>query len=302
MRLIIIGSEGFIGSHLCDHFLKNGHDVYGADIVETPANRGYRYTKVSRLSIELEELFSTNEFDLCINAAGSGNVSYSVSHPLIDFEANSFDVIKILDAIRKANPGCKYLHISSAAVYGNPAMLPVNESAPLDPISPYGYHKLLSEIICREYFKLFSIAIAIIRPFSIFGTGLRKQLLWDICSKLKKDDPVILFGTGEETRDFIHISDFVLLVEKILHNSSFDAEVFNAASGNEVSIKAIAEIFERNSAGSRKISFNGNIKKGDPLHWKADITAVKKLGFDVTADFESKIIEYINWFDKVYES
>ncbi|HMJ45974.1 MAG TPA: NAD-dependent epimerase/dehydratase family protein, partial [Ferruginibacter sp.] len=166
MKLIIIGSQGFIGSHLCEYFFKNGYDVYGTDVLDPPANIKYRYSKVSRLSTEWEELLSTDKFDFCINAAGSGNVSYSVSHPLIDFEANTLDVVKILDAIRKSNLLCKYLHISSAAVYGNPAHLPITESAPLNPISPYGYHKLMSEIVCKEYAALFGIQVAIVRPFS----------------------------------------------------------------------------------------------------------------------------------------
>ncbi|MEJ7610063.1 MAG: SDR family oxidoreductase [Ferruginibacter sp.] len=301
MRIIVIGSEGFIGSHLCAHFLKTGNEVYGADITEAPANTKYRYIKVSRLSNETEELFRAKAFDCCINAAGSGNVSYSVSHPLIDFEANTLDVIRILDAIRKVNPGCKYLHISSAAVYGNPTSLPIHESAPLSPISPYGFHKMMSEMICKEYSSLFGVPVAIIRPFSVFGTGLRKQLFWDICCKLKKEQGIELFGTGEETRDFIHITDFVLLAEHIIKESDFNGEVFNAAGGKEISIKAIAEIFEQYHSDKIKISFSGATKKGDPINWKADISALKKTGFSATADFKEEVIAYINWFNREYE-
>src|SRR6185369_3999693 len=146
----------------------------------------------------------------------------------------------------------------------------------------YGYHKMISETICREYCVLFGIPISIVRPFSIFGKGLRKQLLWDICNKFKKDDPVMLFGTGDETRDFIHIDDFMLLIEKVLLSSGFKGEVYNAASGNEISIKTIAEIFERYHGHSRKIAFNGNTKKGDPLQWKADVSKAKELGFSAS--------------------
>ena len=301
MRIIVIGSEGFIGSHLCAHFLKNGYDVYGADITEPPANTKYRYIKVSRLSNETEELFRAHVFDYCINAAGSGNVTYSVSHPLMDFEANTLDVIRILDAIRKVNPGCKYVHISSAAVYGNPTSLPISETAPLNPISPYGFHKMMSEMICKEYCSLFAVPVSIIRPFSIFGTGLRKQLFWDICCKLKKEQSIELFGTGDETRDFIHIDDFVLLAEHIMKQSSFNGEVFNAAGGKEISIKAIAEIFERHHSDKIKINFNGASKKGDPINWKADMSAVSKTGFSPIAHFEQEVIAYIRWFNTEYE-
>ena len=296
MNIVIIGSQGFIGSHLCKYFIAKAHNVYGADILETPVNINYTYTKLSRLSTEWETILSNNKMDVCINAAGSGNVAYSVAHPLIDFEANTLDVIKILDAIRKHQPTCKYVHISSAAVYGNPTSLPIQETAALSPISPYGYHKMMSEIICKEYQYLFGLNISIVRPFSVFGNGLRKQLLWDICTKLLKDDNITLFGTGNETRDFIHISDLVLLIDLIIEKSNFGASIFNVASGNETYIKSIASIFENYFANTKKINFSGETKKGDPLNWKADVSKLAALGFTPTANFENELINYANWF------
>ena len=301
MNIIVIGSQGFIGSHLCDYFVETGNTVYGADIAEMPANAAYTYIMVSRFSDQWEELLRSVDLDICINAAGSGNVSYSITHPLIDFEANTLDVIKILDALRKYRPGCKYLHISSAAVYGNPSSLPVSEKAKPDPISPYGFHKMMSEALCHEYHKLFRLSVAIVRPFSIFGEGLRKQLLWDLCNKLKENKPVTLFGTGNETRDFIHISDFMQLTEVIINSGTFSGEVYNAASGSEISIRKISEIFEKHFGNNGPIHFNGESKPGDPVNWLADITAVKKLGFVPKANFEVSVVQYINWFKQLHE-
>lgn len=301
MKIIILGSRGFIGSHLCDFFKERGNEITGCDIV-TYGGSEYSYYQLSVLSSDLENIFSTHRFDICINASGAANVSSSVLYPLSDFEANVFAVMKVLDIIRRNQPSCKYVHISSAAVYGNPDHLPVSESAKLDPISPYGYHKLMSETICREYFTLFQIPLTIIRPFSIFGNGLKKQLMWDICSKLKQSDQVVLFGTGNETRDFIHISDFTLLTETIINGSSFNAEIFNAASGKQTTISEIAGIFAKHSGRSKKITFNGQSKKGDPVHWEADIEAVRKLGFAPRALLETSLEDYINWFNNEHEA
>ena len=301
MNIIIIGSQGFIGTHLCNYFIAKGDNVYGADIVETPVNINYNYTKLSRLSTEWETLLADNKIDVCINSAGSGNVAYSVAHPLIDFEANTLDVIKILDAIRKHQPSCKYLHISSAAIYGNPTSLPIKETDLLSPISPYGYHKMMSEIICKEYHHLFGLNISIVRPFSVFGNGLRKQLLWDICTKLTKEDSITLFGTGNETRDFIHISDLVLLIDIIIKKSNFKIDIFNAASGSETTIKKIAVFFENNFANKKHIDFNGVVKKGDPLNWDADISAIKNIGFIPNLNIEQNITAYIKWFNLINE-
>ena len=300
MNIIILGSQGFIGTYLCDHFLKAGHTVYGADVLEIPAPVMYHYVKFSRLSAQWEDLLKLTTFDVCINAAGSGNVAYSVDNPVIDFEANTLDVLRILDALRKYLPHCKYIHISSAAVYGNPDVFPIQELAALQPISPYGFHKLMSEILCKEYHQLYQLNIAIIRPFSIYGNGLRKQLLWDICNKLRNDNTITLFGDGNESRDFIHITDFVLLVEKIIVKDKFYGEIYNAASGKQIKIKEVAAIFEKSFGTDKTIYFNGSIKQGDPLNWQADINKIAELGYKSAVDFNDGVNAYITWFNKLY--
>src|ERR1700749_3485711 len=127
MKVFVLGAEGFIGSHLVRFLSKKGYAVYGWDLYETSRSGGYVYFKVSHLSPEWEEIFSSNTFDYCINASGAGSVPFSMTHPFADFESNALDVIRILDTIRRLKPGCRYLHISSAAVYGNPKSLPVRE-------------------------------------------------------------------------------------------------------------------------------------------------------------------------------
>ncbi len=296
MILIILGSEGFLGSYLCRYFVVLGYEVHGVDILETPANIKYKYTKVSRLSSQWEDLLKTINPNICINASGSGNVSYSMVNPVIDFEANTLDVLVFLDALRKYRPACKYLHISSAAVYGNPRTLPIKENDSLFPISPYGFHKRMSEIICKEYYQLFGISLAVIRPFSIFGNGLRKQLIWDICNKMQKEDHLTLFGTGDETRDFIHVQDFVILIQIIIQKAAFSGEIYNAGCGVQTSIKDVAAIFVEHSQNTKTISFNGNVREGDPLNWEAEITTIKNMGFLPSINFRSGLLNYINWF------
>jgi UDP-glucose 4-epimerase len=302
MNILIIGSQGFIGTHLCSFFTHKAHTVVGADVLEVPAHASFEYIKVSRLSAQWSELLQIKKFDICINAAGSGNVAYSVTHPLIDFEANTLDVIQLLDAIKTHQPSCKYIHLSSAAVYGNPVSLPIFEHSNIQPISPYGYHKQISEIICKEYAHLFDLKIAIIRPFSIFGNGLRKQLIWDMCNKFSTNDVITLFGTGNETRDFIHISDFVQLIEIVLEHSDFNCSIYNAASGIETKISDVANVFVDYYGGTKSVCFNGESKPGDPKNWCASIDSVRSIGFKPTANFATEIIAYIKWFNKLHAS
>jgi UDP-glucose 4-epimerase len=296
--ILVIGSQGFIGSHIVQHFLSQGFEVLGCDLVEFSTEK-YYYQKISILSSDFAKLFLENTFDICINASGSGNVGFSVENPMSDFEANSLSVIKALDTIRKYQPTCKYVHISSAAVYGNPKQLPVNESDTMAPLSPYGYHKMISELICKEYHHLYQLQISIIRPFSVYGIGLKKQLLWDICQKLQCSNDITLFGTGNESRDFIHISDLVRLIELIIQKSTFNCCVFNAASGVETTIKSLALIFEKQFNGIKRIGFSGQVKQGDPLNWVSSITKLKDIGFSTTIDFETGVINYLNWYKAI---
>lgn len=296
-KILIIGSQGFIGSHLINYFCNSKNIVFGCDLVEFNTSE-YHYSKLSVLSSDFEQLFISNSFDICINASGSGNVGYSIENPLSDFEANSLAVFKILDCIKKHQPSCKYLHISSAAVYGNPINLPIIETDKLTPLSPYGFHKLISETICKEFYQLFGISIAIIRPFSVYGNGLKKQLLWDICQKLESKNNIELFGTGRESRDFIHIDDLVQIIDLIINKTNFECDVFNVANGEETTINNLTTIFKRYFHG-KEISFSGKSKIGDPLNWKANINKIISLGYSPKVKLEDGVENYITWFKQL---
>ncbi|MEO6490552.1 MAG: SDR family oxidoreductase [Ferruginibacter sp.] len=297
MNILILGSEGFIGSHFVNYFLSNGHTVSGCDLIEN-SDDSYAYQKVSLLSPDFDTLFLSDKYDVCINAAGSGNVPFSLTHPISDFEANTMSVAKVLDTIHKHQPTCRYVHLSSAAVYGNPSRMPITEACDIAPLSPYGFHKWMSEILCNEYFRLYNLPVVILRPFSVYGERLRKQLFWDICQKLKDTERIELFGSGKETRDFIHVKDLCILMDKIINQASFKADVYNVASGNEISIRHVADIFESIMKGNKKINFSTATKQGDPLNWKADISKIQKLGFEAAIPLYDGIHDYIQWCSK----
>ena len=298
MKILILGSEGFIGSHCIDYFLKKGHSVEGVDLFEQ-SSKQYRYHKVSRLSPELDELFLTGAFDAVINAAGSGNVPYSMSHPVLDFEANSLDTIRVLDFLRKHQPACKYLYLSSAAVYGNPIRLPVLEEDATHPLSPYGWHKLIGEKICLEYSSVYGLRTAIVRPFSVYGPRLKKQMFWDIYQKFKQSkDPIELLGTGDESRDYVFIRDVVYGLDCVLQNGAMNGEAYNLASGIETKIKDAVELFAETLGSTRQYKFNGLVRPGDPLNWKADNSKIKQLGFQSVTTFSAGLKELTEWIIK----
>lgn len=292
MKIIIIGSRGFIGS-ACVEYFQREHEVWECDVVmdyDRP-----RYLFIEAVDSDFQEIFQDRSFDVCINCSGAANVPFSLEKPLHDFQLNTLNVFKILDAIRRYSPGCKFLNLSSAAVYGNPVSLPVAESHTVAPVSPYGMHKAMAENICEEFHRFWGVSTCSVRIFSAYGPGLKKQLLWDISRKLQSDGSLHLFGTGNETRDFIYVSDLVELIDIVMRNASFEADVINAAGGVQTSIRHIAEIMVEKIAPGREIVFSNTVRKGDPLNWEADISKVRAMGFSPKTDIRTGITHYVEW-------
>jgi dTDP-glucose 4,6-dehydratase/UDP-glucose 4-epimerase len=269
-----------------------GYDVYKSDIVESCEQS---YFKVEKFNSDFSEPFKKLPFHLCINASGSANVGFSFENPEKDFELNVVNVQKILEAIRDYNPGCKFINLSSAAVYGNPINLPILENFDLHPISPYGLNKMQAEHICLEFYQIYKIKTCSLRIFSAYGVGLRKQLFWDLFQKFKNNNNIELFGSGSETRDFIYIDDIVRAIHCCVLNTNFSGEAINIANSEELSIKTIATLFNKEFDLGKKIIFNKQTKKGDPLNWRADISNLEKLGYRKSVSIEVGIKKYIDW-------
>lgn len=297
MKILVIGSEGFIGSNCSSYFSQKGYEVIRCDIYEKPGEAGYISLKEGISTIN--EIFSSSSFEFCINAAGSARVDYSFQFPEKDFELNVSLVINLLGAIKKKFPGCKFINFSSAAVYGNPSKLPIEESADTNPLSPYGYHKLLSENLLVEYHKFFGLKTCSLRVFSAFGEGLKKQLFWDLYEKLSRSADVTLFGTGRESRDFIYIKDLIRAVELIMEKAEFKGEIYNVANGDEMRIDEAVSVFIEEFGWQGKVNYSGDVKIGDPVNWQADIQRIRTLGYRQQFSFKDGIKNYCRWLKEL---
>ncbi|MGY4383046.1 UDP-glucose 4-epimerase [Pedobacter sp. UYP24] len=292
MKILIIGSEGFIGAHARIFFSKE-HQVCGADILEKQSCENY--FQLSLQNTDFDTIFETNQFDICINASGNGSVPISINRPVFDFELNVTNTIKILDAIRTHNPSCKFINMSSAAVYGNPSSLPITEFVDLKPLSPYGWHKLYSEQICREYYYLYNLQTINLRLFSVYGEHLRKQLFWETYQKCLRSNNIELFGSGMETRDFIYIEDLLNAVDCIIKKGLFNGEAVNIASGVETTIAEATKIFCAAINPNISINFNKIVKPGDPLNWCANIDILKSFGFEQMVSITDGLNKTVKW-------
>lgn len=292
MKILIVGSKGFIGSHCVDYFSKE-HEVWGCDVIMDYTSS--RYISIDAVDSDFQEIFQQHKFDVCINCSGAASVPFSLEKPFNDFKLNTLNVFKLLEAIRQNAPECKFITMSSAAVYGNPESLPIAETQKRMPVSPYGFHKAMAEMICEEYHRFWGIKTCCLRIFSAYGPRLKKQLFWDMYNKVTTQKNLVLWGTGEESRDFIYINDLVKIIALVIDKGEFNGNIYNAANGEQRSIVEVADVFVRILGTQTTITFNNEVRKGDPLNWEADITSIKELGYKNSYTLEQGIEDYVKW-------
>ena len=298
-KILVIGSMGFIGSAAFRYYESTGYYAVGCDVV---GNGGQRdYFKVEKIKPDYNDVLKSVLPDLCLNASGAANVPFSFEHPWTDYELNVINVMKMLEAIRIESPETAFINISSAAVYGTPSRLPVGEDTDVAPISPYGWHKRQSELLCSEYTNLYGLKTCSMRVFSAYGPGLKKQIFWDLFQKTNKSKTVELLGTGDESRDYIFVEDLVRATEVIATKGLLEGEVINVANGIETTIREAAKTFIEALGWDGEISFSGSKRKGDPENWCADISKIKEMGYSSEFSLEAGLKAYCRWLQDLQQ-
>ncbi len=279
--VLITGVGGFLGRYTARHFVHEGWRVLGID--EAPPENvqltGIEYRRLHLPDAELAEWLRDASPTVCVHCAGRASVGLSLDNPDADFRANTVLTFELLDALRLHAPRCRFLLLSSAAVYGNPVALPVSEGQTLQPLSPYGYHKWQAELLCEEFARLHDLPTVSVRIFSAYGPGLRRQVMWDICEKVLTTGRLALRGTGEESRDFIHAADIARALHLLALHAPAQGEIYNLGSGREVTVAALSRLLLEALPSLVTAEFDGAATPGNPLAWQADISKIQALGF-----------------------
>lgn len=300
-RVLVTGACGFLGRNVANFFKKNGYEVIGIGHgqwqQEDPESSGIDQWIGSEINNHnLSKI--KNRIDCIVHCAGGSSVGHSVTAPLLEFQRTVTSTINVLEYIRIAQPSARVVFPSSAAVYGEKDDTPIIESAPLEPVSPYGFYKKISEELCESYSKNFNLSVSVIRFFSIYGIGLKKQLLWDACSKFSAgNEEVTFFGTGKETRDWVHIEDAVSLVYMASHICE-RYMIVNGGSGTRITVKEILVQLKQLLGTQAEIVMNGYRKTGDPIHYWANIEKQKCFGWKPQMKIEDGLAEYVKWYIK----
>jgi UDP-glucose 4-epimerase len=201
-----------------------------------------------------------------------------MTHPAQDFRRSVDSTLAALDFVRLHAPECRIVLPSSAAVYGTAEQMPIGIGDPLRPESPYGAHKKIAEDLCRSYARTFGVRAAIVRLFSVYGVGLRKQLLWDACTKLTQGEARFA-GTGEELRDWLDVQDAATLLVTAADRASAECPIVNGGFGKAASVQTIVERLRHELGAAAEPIFSGTRRGGDPIGYEADITEALAWGW-----------------------
>lgn len=298
---LVAGAHGFIGRHVCRALAEQGTTVralgHGAWSDADAVNWGVsRWLDEDITFDSLAAVTHGDMLDAVIHCAGGGSVSYSYDAPFDDFQRTVSSVATLLEFVRTARIGKPRIVItSSAAVYGDQGDVDLGESSVCSPISPYGFNKRAAEDLCRSYSTFFGLEISIVRLFSVYGDGLRKQLLWDAVNKFSRGNPAF-FGTGRELRDWIHVEDAAALLCAAAQAAQGPLETYNGGHDKATTCEVLALLGECFDGAPQPI-FTGEIHTGNPQRMTADSGyARRQLGWQPQVSLLAGLHRYVDWF------
>jgi UDP-glucose 4-epimerase len=234
--------------------------------------------------------------------AGGSSVAAAIANPREDFMRTVASTMELVEWIRRDAPRTRLVAISSAAVYGNAHVGPITEQAAIEPISPYGHHKLMMEGICRSHGRCFGVSSVLARPFSVYGPGLTKQLPWDLSTRLASGERVItLGGTGRELRDWTHVLDLVQCLERLAGVACPEVPAFNIGTGIGTPVTQVANwladaFARRTGRAPADIRFSGAVRPGDPTSLVADVSTGGRIGLHCAWSAQSGLDDFVRWF------
>lgn len=307
MKYLVTGAAGFIGSHIVEKLLENGDDVIGVDNLITGKIENVKHLlgAMSFVRGDLRDMevcrAVTSGVDFVLHQAAIGSVPRSVEDPLTTHDHNVNGTINILKA---ATEHCvkRFVYAASSSAYGDADTLPKHEGMQPKPRSPYAVSKLVGEYYCSVFHKVYGLPTVSLRYFNVFGPRQNPDsqyaaVIPKLMAAIQSGKQPVIFGTGEQTRDFTYISNVVdANIKACYANEQAFGHVFNIGGGHMISINALAK-FICQAFGSTIEPLHETARVGDVAHSLADITLAREVfGYKPTVDVYYGLEKTTQWF------
>lgn len=306
MKILITGGAGFVGSHLCDKYVKNGDTVLCLDnfmngnlmnIRHLLNHRNFKLIQGDICNYDLLEKIM-RDVDAVFHLAAQIHVDRSIVEPKLTYDINVLGTQNILEIARIYDVN-KIIHASTSEVYGSAQYAPMDEKHPLNAPHPYGASKIAADRMCYAYIETYGMNISIMRPFNLYGPRQKDSGYGGVISIFTKrvlsNMPPVIYGSGEQTRDYTYIDDIVDAYDLILNYPSAIREPINFGTGVDVKINDIAaKIIDLCDRDLKPVHVEE--RPGEVKRLVADITKAKKLGWKPKFSLDRGLEKFVNWY------
>ncbi|SNZ15353.1 UDP-glucose 4-epimerase [Natronoarchaeum philippinense] len=314
MQILVTGGAGFIGGHLAESFAGAGHDVTVLDNLDPYYDTGIKQHNIDASQQAANNSGGSYEFvegsvtdqdtvtdlvddtDAIYHQAAQAGVRTSVDNPRKPHDINVDGTLNVLDAARDSDIE-RVVLASSSSVYGKPEYLPYDEDHPTNPVSPYGVSKLAAEQYARVYAELYDLPTVSLRYFTVYGPRMRPNMaMTNFVSRCLNGKPPVIYGDGEQTRDFTYIDDIVRVNQQLLTDDSADGEIINVGSTDNIDIETLAEVVQDELAPELELEYD-EARTGDAEHTHANVSKANALlGYEPTVDIREGVAQFIEWY------
>ena len=314
MNFLVTGGAGFIGSHVCERLLRDGHSVWAFDDLNAFYDPQYKRRNLREIQSlakpfefvhgditerpALDEIFSSVKFDQVIHLAARAGVRPSLQQPALYQRVNVEGTVNVLEAARLHGVR-KIIMASSSSVYGLNSKVPFSESQPVaSAISPYAASKLACEALGHVWHHIYKMDVAMLRFFTVYGPRQRPDLaIYKFAKLIRAGKPIPVFGDGSAARDYTFVSDTVDGVMACT-TKEIGYDVFNLGESQTISLSRMVELLEK-ALGKKAVIDRHPLQPGDVPLTYADISkAREKLGYNPQVPFERGIQLFTDWFLK----
>jgi UDP-glucose 4-epimerase len=313
-QVIVTGVAGFVGSHLAERLLAEGYQVLGVDcftdyypravkeanLIDLRQSPQFRFVEGDILTLDWTSLLGRADY-LFHEAAqagvrGSWGDSFSVY-----VRNNVLATQRLLEAAKGARTLKGFVFASSSSVYGDAKAFPTPEDTTPMPVSPYGVTKLACEHLCRMYHQSFGVPVVMLRYFTAYGPRQRPDMAFHrFITAMLQNDEIVVYGDGEQTRDFTYVSDIVE-ANILAMNHPVEGQAFNIGGGSRITVNTVIDMLESITGRQARKSYTG-WQKGDARHTSADVTQAQRvLGYQPQVGIEQGLRQQVQWIAQLME-